>query len=100
MADGRGLGVAAGLDAAIARPLAAQAERLGYSSIWSNDTPMASGIETDAEFGRGSALELGVAVLALDRHTPAEIDAMHTAWFKAVTLTVALWAQPYDPHRW
>lgn len=31
---------------------------------------------------------------------PAEIDAMHAAWFKAVTLTVALWSQPYDPARW
>ena len=31
---------------------------------------------------------------------PAELDAMHTAWFKAVTLTVALWSQPYDPARW
>ncbi|MCC6438714.1 MAG: hypothetical protein IT196_27070 [Acidimicrobiales bacterium] len=30
----------------------------------------------------------------------ADIDAMHTAWFKAVTLTVALWSQPYDPTRW
>ena len=28
------------------------------------------------------------------------VDAMHTAWFKAVTLTVALWSQPYDPDRW
>ena len=31
---------------------------------------------------------------------PAEIDAMHAAWFKAVTLTVAVWSQPYDPARW
>lgn len=30
----------------------------------------------------------------------SDIDAMHTAWFKAVTLTVALWSQPYDPGRW
>jgi hypothetical protein len=30
----------------------------------------------------------------------ADIDAMHTAWFKAVTLTVALWSQPYDPTGW
>ncbi|MGF1618907.1 MAG: protoglobin domain-containing protein [Acidimicrobiia bacterium] len=30
----------------------------------------------------------------------AGIDAMHTAWFKAVTLTAALWSQPYDPSRW
>lgn len=29
-----------------------------------------------------------------------DVDAMHTAWFKAVTLTVALWSQPYDPGRW
>ncbi|MFV0375533.1 protoglobin domain-containing protein [Microbacterium sp.] len=29
-----------------------------------------------------------------------ELDAMHAAWFKAVTLTVALWAQPYRPDRW
>jgi hypothetical protein len=33
-------------------------------------------------------------------HSEAEVDAMHTAWFKAVTLTVALWAQPYHPDRW
>lgn len=38
--------------------------------------------------------------LANGGHSSAEIDAMHTAWFKAVTLTVALWAQPYDPDRW
>ena len=35
-----------------------------------------------------------------DRIDHADIDAMHTAWFKAVTLTVALWSQPYDPTRW
>jgi hypothetical protein len=26
----------------------------------------------------------------------AELDAMHGAWFKAVTLTAVLWAQPYS----
>lgn len=31
---------------------------------------------------------------------PADLDALHTAWFKAVTLTVALWSQPYTPTRW
>ena len=30
----------------------------------------------------------------------SDVDAMHTAWFKAVTLTVTLWSQPYDPIRW
>jgi hypothetical protein len=29
----------------------------------------------------------------------SDVDAMHTAWFKAVTFTVALWSQPYDPAR-
>ncbi len=31
---------------------------------------------------------------------PADLDAMHTAWFKAVALSAALWVQPYDPGRW
>ncbi len=28
-------------------------------------------------------------------HDPATVDAMHAAWFKAVTLTVILWTYPY-----
>ena len=28
-------------------------------------------------------------------HSAAEVDAMHNAWFKAVTLTVVLWSYPY-----
>jgi hypothetical protein len=28
-------------------------------------------------------------------HSPDDVDAMHQAWFKAVVLTVALWARPY-----
>ena len=72
----RGFGVAAGLDPAVAAPLAARCEELGYSSIWSNDHPAASGLETGAAFAEGTAsLELGVAVMALDRHRPAEINA-------------------------
>ena len=38
--------------------------------------------------------------LANGGHSGAEVDAMHTAWFKAVTLTVTLWSQPYQPARW
>jgi alkanesulfonate monooxygenase SsuD/methylene tetrahydromethanopterin reductase-like flavin-dependent oxidoreductase (luciferase family) len=46
----------------------------GYSSLWSNDHPMASGLETAAEFARAApTLDVGVAVLALDRHEPSEI---------------------------
>ena len=30
----------------------------------------------------------------------AQVEAMYQAWFKAVTLTVALWAQPYAAQTW
>jgi alkanesulfonate monooxygenase SsuD/methylene tetrahydromethanopterin reductase-like flavin-dependent oxidoreductase (luciferase family) len=71
----RGFGVAAGLDPEVATPLAARCEELGYTSIWANDHPAASGLETLAAFAEGSAaLQLGVGVLALDRHEPAAID--------------------------
>jgi len=38
--------------------------------------------------------------LAAGGHSQAEVDAMHQAWFKAVTLHVALWAQPYAASSW
>jgi alkanesulfonate monooxygenase SsuD/methylene tetrahydromethanopterin reductase-like flavin-dependent oxidoreductase (luciferase family) len=70
----RGFGVAAGLEPDVARSLSERCEGLGYSSIWSNDHPGANGLDTLAEFAEGStALELGVAVQALDRHEPGEI---------------------------
>ena len=45
-------------------------------SMWSNDHPMASGLETAAVFHEAApALDVGVAVLALDRHEPDAIAA-------------------------
>ncbi|ANZ40262.1 protogloblin ApPgb [Lentzea guizhouensis] len=38
--------------------------------------------------------------LAAGGHPEAEVDAMHQAWFKAVTLQVALWSQPYAGRAW
>lgn len=35
--------------------------------------------------------------LANKGHTPEQVEGMHQAWFKAVTLTATLWAQPYLP---
>ncbi len=68
----RGFGVAAGLDPEVARPLAARCAELGYASMWSNDHPGAKGLETLAEFAAAAPeIDLGVAVIALDR-TPAE----------------------------
>ncbi len=73
---GRGFGVAAGLGPAVARPLAARCAELGYDSVWSNDHPGAKGLETLAEFAAGApSIELGVAVIALDRTPPEEIAA-------------------------
>jgi alkanesulfonate monooxygenase SsuD/methylene tetrahydromethanopterin reductase-like flavin-dependent oxidoreductase (luciferase family) len=70
----RGFGVAAGLDPEVARPLAARCAELGYDSMWSNDHPGAKGLETLAEFAVAApSLELGVAVIALDRTPPEQI---------------------------
>lgn len=33
--------------------------------------------------------------LAQKGHSPDEVDKMHQAWFKSVTLQVALWSYPY-----
>lgn len=70
----RGFGVAAGLDPEVATPLATRCEELGYGSMWSNNTPMASGLETLAAFAQGSErIDLGVAVVAIDKSSPADI---------------------------
>jgi alkanesulfonate monooxygenase SsuD/methylene tetrahydromethanopterin reductase-like flavin-dependent oxidoreductase (luciferase family) len=70
----RGFGVAAGLDPDVAAPLASRCAELGYHSMWSNDHPGALGLETLAVFAEAApALDLGVAVMALDRHEPEQI---------------------------
>jgi alkanesulfonate monooxygenase SsuD/methylene tetrahydromethanopterin reductase-like flavin-dependent oxidoreductase (luciferase family) len=72
--ENRGFGVAAGLDPEVARPLAERCAGLGYGSMWSNDHPGAKGLETLAEFGGAApGLDLGVAVIALDRTPPETI---------------------------
>jgi alkanesulfonate monooxygenase SsuD/methylene tetrahydromethanopterin reductase-like flavin-dependent oxidoreductase (luciferase family) len=44
--------------------------------MWSNDHPGAKGLETVAAFAQAApGMELGVAVIAIDRHSPAEIAA-------------------------
>ncbi|HSS03879.1 MAG TPA: hypothetical protein VLK89_01660 [Solirubrobacterales bacterium] len=72
----RGFGVAAGLDPDVAQPLAARCAELGYDSIWSNDHPGAKGLDTLAEFAAAAPeIDLGVAVIALDRTPPEGIAA-------------------------
>jgi len=70
----RGFGVTAGLDREIASPLADRCQELGYSSMWSSDIPQAKGLETVAAYAKGAdRIDLGVGVIALDRHSPEEI---------------------------
>ncbi|WP_109474497.1 protoglobin domain-containing protein [Ornithinimicrobium cavernae] len=38
--------------------------------------------------------------LEVEGADPAEVEAQHQAWFKAVVLSVALWARPYSPQMW
>jgi alkanesulfonate monooxygenase SsuD/methylene tetrahydromethanopterin reductase-like flavin-dependent oxidoreductase (luciferase family) len=72
----RGFGVAAGLDPEVARPLATRCAELGYDSVWSNDHPGARGLDTLAEFAAAAPqIDLGVAVIALDRTPPERIAA-------------------------
>jgi alkanesulfonate monooxygenase SsuD/methylene tetrahydromethanopterin reductase-like flavin-dependent oxidoreductase (luciferase family) len=72
----RGLGVTAGLDAGLARELAARCEELGYHSLWVNDEPAARGLDTLAQFAAATEkVELGVGVLPLHRYQPAQIAA-------------------------
>ncbi|MEX2406235.1 MAG: LLM class flavin-dependent oxidoreductase, partial [Actinomycetota bacterium] len=72
----RGLGVNVGLEAGLARDLAKRCQELGYHSLWSNDEPGEAGLETLAHFAAAAPrLELGVGVLPLDRHRPAQIAA-------------------------
>jgi alkanesulfonate monooxygenase SsuD/methylene tetrahydromethanopterin reductase-like flavin-dependent oxidoreductase (luciferase family) len=76
MSGKRGFGVAAGLDPELAAQLAGRCEELGYASMWSNDHPGANGLETLAAYAEGTErIDLGVAVIALDRQQPAEINA-------------------------
>jgi alkanesulfonate monooxygenase SsuD/methylene tetrahydromethanopterin reductase-like flavin-dependent oxidoreductase (luciferase family) len=71
----RAFGVASGLDPQVAAPLAKRCHELGYVSIWSNDTPLALGLETVAVFAEAaSEIDLGVTI-AVDRHPPAELAA-------------------------
>lgn len=72
----RGFGVAAGIDPDVAGALAELCAEYGYASMWSNDHPGALGLETLTAFAAAAPdLDLGVAVMALDRHSPAEIAA-------------------------
>jgi alkanesulfonate monooxygenase SsuD/methylene tetrahydromethanopterin reductase-like flavin-dependent oxidoreductase (luciferase family) len=69
-----GLGVAAGPDPDLLAPLAGEAEALGYASIWSNDHAVGEGLLQLSRWAEQSqTIDLGVGVMALDRHRPSDI---------------------------
>ena len=69
-----GLGIAAGSDPDQLAGLASEAEALGYSSIWSNDSPAGDGLSQLWAWAQASThIRLCVGVLALDRHLPEDI---------------------------
>ncbi|MGH9174709.1 MAG: LLM class flavin-dependent oxidoreductase [Vicinamibacterales bacterium] len=72
---GRGFGVAAAVDHDVIREVAGEAERLGYSSFWANDTPGADGLAALVVAASVTTrVKLGVGVIPLDRR-PAEAIA-------------------------
>ena len=73
---GRGFGVEAAVPAEIIKVVAAEAERLGYSSFWVNNPPGSDGLASLAAAASVTdRIKLGVGVIPLDRHPPAEITA-------------------------
>lgn len=70
----RGFAIPATEDLERAQEIAARVEALGYSSIWSNDTPGADGIVTAAAMADATEnLRVGVGVVAVHRRPPQEI---------------------------
>jgi alkanesulfonate monooxygenase SsuD/methylene tetrahydromethanopterin reductase-like flavin-dependent oxidoreductase (luciferase family) len=76
MGSGVAFGVDAGLAPDVAATIATTCAALGYESLWTNDDPGASGLETLGHFATAvPALPLGVGVLPLDRWPPSRIAA-------------------------
>lgn len=73
----RGFGIPATPDLERARTIAAECENLGYSSIWSNDTPGGDGIATaHTMLAATKSLRVGVGVVAFDRRPAGEVTAL------------------------
>lgn len=64
---GRGFGISTAVALDVAQQVAAEAERLGYSSFWVNNSPGSDGLATlEAAAAVTSNLHLGVGVIPLD----------------------------------
>ncbi len=77
MSGGRvGFGVAAALGPALVGEIAAEVERVGYASLWTNDVRSAPGLPLVATAQRATrSIPAGVGVIACDARTTGEIRA-------------------------
>jgi alkanesulfonate monooxygenase SsuD/methylene tetrahydromethanopterin reductase-like flavin-dependent oxidoreductase (luciferase family) len=76
MTMGRGFGIEASVAAGVVRDVAAEAERLGYSSFWVNHPPGSQALTSLAAAASAtSRIQLGVGVIPIDRHPASEIAA-------------------------
>ena len=74
---GRGFGLTAAVSHDVAREVAREAERLGYTSFWANDMPDADGLASLAAASTAtSRINLGVGVIPLDQRS-ATVIAQH-----------------------
>lgn len=72
----RGFAIPATGDLERAQQIAARVEQLGFSTIWSNDTPGADGIVAAAAMADATErIRVGVGVVAVDRRPPEEIES-------------------------
>ncbi len=73
---GRGFGIAAAVAHDVTRQVAREAEQLGYTSFWVNDTPGGDGLAALAAAAEVTdRIRLGVGVIALDRRPPETVAA-------------------------
>lgn len=73
MIAGRGFGIPARNDPKWLKDIVTEVEGLGYKSFWTNDTPMADGLECLALAASVSSMHLGVGVIPIDRRPVEEI---------------------------
>jgi alkanesulfonate monooxygenase SsuD/methylene tetrahydromethanopterin reductase-like flavin-dependent oxidoreductase (luciferase family) len=70
----RAYGVAGALDHAIVREIAPEIESLGFSTFWSNDTPVGDGLASLAAAAAiTNEIRLGVGVIPVDRLSATQI---------------------------
>lgn len=95
----RGFAVSAGLDPAVAEPLAARCATLGYGSLWSGDHG-ADGLETLARFARAAPdVRLGLAMDLAERDAGSVVASVERVGLEPERLTIAVAAPSPDAAR-